>query len=128
MSGKTIVMIYDQDDNKHGEISVMESPQKAARLVETLLEAGFERDRIRVFTGDEMGMQVTHRPVVALVNGGAPAAQPSETSEEAPAAPEPESELEEVLQEVKSELHEVAVASAPFTKDGIRFSTAFRPA
>ena len=128
MSGKTIVMIYDQDDNKHGEISVMESPQKAARLVETLLEAGFERDRIRVFTGDEMGLQVTHRPVVALVNGGAPAAQPSETSEEAPAAPEPESELEEVLQEVKSELHEVAVASAPFTKDGIRFSTAFRPA
>ena len=126
MSSKTIVMIYDQDDGKHGEISVMESPQKAARLVETLLEAGFERERIRVFTGDEMGMQVTHRPVVALV-GGAQSPE-SETTEEIPAEPEAEPELEEALQEVKSELQEVAVAAAPFTKNGIRFSSAFRPA
>ena len=126
MSSKTIVMIYDQDDGKRGEISVMESPQKAARLVETLLGAGFGRERIRVFTGDEMGMQVTHRPVVALV-GGAESPE-SETTEEVPTEPEPESELEEALQEVKSELQEVAVAAAPFTKDGIRFSSAFRPA
>jgi hypothetical protein len=127
MANKTLVMIYDQNDAKHGEISVMESPQKAARLVETLLEAGFERDRIRVFTGDEMGMQVTHRPVVALVDGGtAPA---GETQEEAPAAPEPEPEQEEVAAPAKSEKEEVAVASAiPFTKDGVRFSSAFRPA
>jgi hypothetical protein len=128
MASKTLVMIYDQDDSKHGEISVMESPQKAARLVETLLEAGFERDRIRIFTGDEMGMQVTHRPVVALVDGGAK--QTGETVEEAPAAPEPEAEPEEVAAApAKSEKEEVAVASAaPFTKDGVRFSSAFRPA
>jgi hypothetical protein len=126
MASKTLVMIYDKDDGKHGEISVMESPQKAARLVETLLEAGFERDRIRVFTGDEMGMQVTHRPVVALVDGSV-----SETQEEAQApAPEPEAEQEEVAAApAKSEKEEVAVASAaPFTKDGVRFSSAFRPA
>jgi hypothetical protein len=128
MSSKTIVMIYDQDDGKRGEISVMESPQKAARLVETLLEAGFERERIRVFTGAEMGMQITHRPVVALLDGDESTDQ-SETVEETHAEPEPESVLEETLQQVKSELQEVAVAAAPFTnKDGIRFSSAFRPA
>jgi hypothetical protein len=140
MSSKTLVMIYDQNDTKHGEISVMESPQKAARLVETLLEAGFERDRIRVFTGDEMGMQVTHRPVVALVDGTATPA--SETTEDAPAQPEaPQDEVAAapatksekegvaVAPAPKSDKEEVAVASAiPFTKDGVRFSSAFRPA
>jgi hypothetical protein len=44
MFGKTLVVVYDQQDGKHGEISITESPQKAAHLVETLLEAGFERD------------------------------------------------------------------------------------
>jgi hypothetical protein len=126
MPSKTLVMIYDQNDTKHGEISVMESPQKAARLVETLLEAGFERDRIRIFTGDELGMQVTHRPVVALVDGGT--ASTKETPEQAP-APEPEIEQEEVVAApAKSEKEEVAVAAAPFMKDGVRFSSAFRPA
>jgi hypothetical protein len=126
MPSKTLVMIYDQDDNKHGEISVMENPQKAARLVETLLEAGFARERIRVFTGDEMGLQVTHRPVVALVEGGAPPT--GETTEEAPAS-ESETEQEEVAAPTKAEREELTVASSvPFIKDGVRFSTAFRPA
>ena len=125
MDNKTLVMIYDQDDNKHGEISVLDSPQKAARLVETLLEAGFERERIRIFTGDEMGMQVTHRPVVALVDGSAATA--GETVEEAPAAQHTGSQ-QEVAAAPKAEKEQVAAAAPPFIKDGVRFSAAFRPA
>ncbi len=128
MSSRTIVMVYDQEDSKHGEISIMESAQKAARLVETLLEAGFDQERIRVFTGEEMGMQVTHRPVVALVNGGTPAEQPPAPIEEPLPEAGPEKELAEAIPHgSRGELQEVALA-APFTKDGVRFSSLFRPA
>jgi len=122
MSSRTLVVVYEQNDEKRGEITIVENAQKAARLVETLLEAGFERERIRIFTGGEMSIQVTHRPVVALVDGGAPAAQaPSETTEEAPKASKAEVEAEAVL--VKA-----AAKDAPLTRDGVRFSQAFRPA
>jgi hypothetical protein len=125
MSGKTLVVVYEADDNKRGEISIVENPQKAARLVETLLEAGFERDRIRIFTGGEMGMQVTHRPVVALVDDDSSTETPSETIEEAPApAPKAEAKAAETVT-VRASTKE---APAPLTKDGVRFSQAFRPA
>lgn len=71
MSGeKIIVLVSDKGDGKHGEISVLDDPQKAERLVEALLEAGFEEDRIHVFSGKASGFQVSHRPVVALVTEG----------------------------------------------------------
>jgi len=122
MSSRTLVVVYEQNDEKRGEITIVENAQKAARLVETLLEAGFERERIRIFTGGEMSMQVTHRPVVALVDGGSPAtASSSETTEEAPKASKAEVEAEAVL--VKT-----AAKDAPLIRDGIRFSQASRPA
>jgi hypothetical protein len=100
----------------------VESPQKAARLVETLLEAGFERERIRIFTGGEMSMQVTHRPVVALVDGGNTVTQePSETMEVSPKASKATTEAEPAL--VKA-----SAKDAPLARDGVRFSQAFRPA
>ena len=124
MSGKTLVVVYEQDDSKRGEISIVENPLKAARLVETLLEAGFDRERIRIFTGGEMSMQVTQRPVVALVDGSPESVDPSETAEEAPTpAPKAQAQAEEVV--VKASAKE---APAPLTKDGVRFSQAFRPA
>ncbi len=70
MSEKIIVLVSDRGDSKHGEISVVEEPRKAEKLVETLLEAGFEQDRIHVFTGKESDFQVSQRPVVALVGEG----------------------------------------------------------
>jgi hypothetical protein len=122
MSSRTLVVVYEQNDDKRGEITIVENAQKAARLVETLLEAGFERERIRIFTGGEMSMQVTHRPVVALVDGGNPATESSsETTEEAPKPSKAEVEAEAVL--VKA-----AAKDAPLTRDGVRFSQAFRPA
>ncbi len=67
---KIIVLVSDGDDSKHGEISVLDDPRKAEQLVETLLEAGFEQERIRVFTGKSGEFQVSHRPVVALTADG----------------------------------------------------------
>jgi hypothetical protein len=70
MGEKIIVLVSDRDDNKHGEISVLDDPHKAERLVETLLEAGFEEDRIRVFSGTASEFEISHRPVVSLVSEG----------------------------------------------------------
>ncbi len=79
---KIIVLVSDRGDSKHGEISVLDDPRKAERLVETLLEAGFAEDRIRVFTGQASEFEVNHRPVVALMSEGTegeaqPSAQPN---------------------------------------------------
>jgi hypothetical protein len=70
MDEKIIVLVSDEDDSKHGEISVLDDPHKAERLVETLLEAGFNQNRIRVFNGRLSDFEVSHRPVVALVDEG----------------------------------------------------------
>ena len=80
MDETIIVLVSDKDDSKHGEISILDDPQKAERLVETLLEAGFDESRIRVFNGRSSEFQISHRPVVALVDGSSegtrrPAAQ-----------------------------------------------------
>ncbi len=69
MDDTIIVLVSDKDDSKHGEISILDDPQKAERRVETLLEAGFDESRIRVFNGRSSEFQVNHRPVVALVDG-----------------------------------------------------------
>ena len=69
MDETIIVLVSDKNDSKHGEISVLDDPQKAERLVETLLEAGFDESRIRVFNGRSSEFQISHRPVVALVDG-----------------------------------------------------------
>ena len=69
MNETIIVLVSDKDDSKHGEISILDDPQKAERLVETLLEAGFDESRIRVFNGRSSEFEVNHRPVVALVDG-----------------------------------------------------------
>jgi hypothetical protein len=125
MSERTIVMILDESDQKRAEVSVMDTAHKAARLVETLLEAGFQQERIRIFTGAEMEMQVTHRPVVALVGSDAPE-EKLENAIDAPA--DNEAEPEEALPRAKADLQEVGANVVPGVKDGVRFSSLFRPA
>ena len=65
MEGKIILLATDRGDEKHGEISILDNPEKAQRLIETLLEAGYEQDQVRVFRGQEMQLKVTLRPVVS---------------------------------------------------------------
>ncbi|HLC28151.1 MAG TPA: hypothetical protein VJL07_01740 [Dehalococcoidia bacterium] len=121
MSESVMVIVSDPDDAKHGEINHVESLEKAARLVETFLEAGFDQSRVRVFTSSEMDMRVRHRPVVALVTG-------DEAPDEASEAPE-QTEKRPVASGTKAESpkHQ-EVAATPYEQNGVRFSTAFRPA
>lgn len=81
MGEKVIVLVTDRGDSKHGEISILDDSQKAERLVETLLEAGFEQDRIHVYTGRASEFQISHRPVVALVDESEPAEARAPTDE-----------------------------------------------
>ena len=70
MTARFIVLVADRGDPKHGEIVVVDTTAEAERLVETLLDAGFDRERVRVFTGTEMEAQVSQRPKVELVEMG----------------------------------------------------------
>jgi|SRR5438093_10514078 len=132
MSEQVMVIVADLDDPKHGEINVVESVQKGARLVETLLEAGFDQSRISVFSGAEMDMRVRHRPVVALVSGDA-------NEEAAPGGVEAatkdsnndnnaDSSKRTVTSGTRAESRKEEVAVEHYERNGVRFSTAFRPA
>jgi hypothetical protein len=132
---KVIVMVSDLDDAIHGEINVLEGPDQASRFVETLLESGFERERIRVFVGDEMMMEVHHRPVVQLLGNqrtskeDLPQQQEEEDAHEAPQLEEEEAGAAVTARSRTLKIDEVAAAVAePFMKNGVRFSTQFRPA
>ena len=66
MTDKVVVLVLDADDPRHGEISVVEDHREAAGIMESLLEAGFPLDRIRVFRGNEIEPAVTYRPTVSI--------------------------------------------------------------
>jgi len=144
VSEKIIVLVSDRGDSNHGEISVLDDPQKAEKLVETLLEAGFEQERIRVFAGRQSDFQVSQRPVVALVAEGeqggpqvdmsgqeAAAGEPPPAAEETEAgAGEPPPSAEETEagagQEGESETEEVPASAE--TAAPVKFSSLFRSA
>jgi hypothetical protein len=109
MTTKFIVMVSDRDNAKRGEITVADNPRTAAHLVETLLEAGFQQEQIKLFSGDETEMRVSSRPVVALMDGSS---TPTARESVEPAEAAEKSADEEVR---------------PFVKDGVRFSSLFRP-
>ena len=135
MNETIIVLVSDKDDSKHGEISILDDPQKAERLVETLLEAGFDERRIRVFNGRSSEFQISHRPVVALVDGSseetrrpAPESKSREGKGDEPAADiavAPSRNQEPPEDEMTEE------AEAPATAENVtpvRFSSLFRSA
>ncbi len=109
MSTKVIVMVSDKDNAKRGEITVADNPRTAAHLVETLLEAGFRQGQIKLYSGAEAEMRVSSRPKVALVDGSStPTARESV---------EPDETAEKSADE----------EATPFVKNGVRFSSLFRP-
>ncbi len=116
MPANIIVMVSDQEDARRGEITVLDNPRKAEVLVQTLLEAGFDQERIRLFSGSRAHMQVSSRPVVALVD------------EPSPSTPTVGPLVEATLKPEKTVRKAREEQPAPFMKDGVRFSSLFRPA
>jgi hypothetical protein len=116
MPANIIVLVADPEDSNRGEITVLDNPRKAEVLVETLLEAGFDQERIRLFSGSRAHVQVSTRPQVALMDEGAPSTAAASAPVEEIVAPEP------VAWKAAGE------QPAPFIKDGVRFSSLFRPA
>jgi hypothetical protein len=135
MSNKVIVMVSDLDDASHGEINVLDGPELAAHFVETLLESGFEQERVRVFGGDELQMQVHQRPVVSLISNavGRKEEAPKQEEEEAVSpAPQPRPQQEQVAasKTVAARARAVMdeITAQPFMRNGVRFSSQFPPA
>ena len=77
MDTKVIVITEDLKDSERRDVSILNDSVEAERLIETLLQGGVTQGRIRVFTGAEVEMEVTQRPVVTLAdgNGGQTTAQ-----------------------------------------------------
>ena len=96
MSEKFVLVVSDESDSKHGEISVLDTAHETERQVETLLEAGFDQERIRVFTGSEAEFVTTSRPVVSLADEANQTTEParSESDRVEPDATEIEAETE----------------------------------
>ena len=111
MTAKVIVLVADRDDPKHGEIVVVDTTTEAERLVETLLDAGFDRERVRVFSGTEMVAQVSQRPKVELVEWGLDEPVPAAAAEDSPV--EEEVQPAEALSEDHAPEVENGNSSAP---------------
>jgi len=116
MPAKFIVVVSDRDDGKRAEITLLDDARKAEVLVETLLEAGFEQERIRLFSGDQAEMQVTYRPQVSL------------TEDPQGATATKESLIGEAVEPLRAAGETGPEEATPFVKDGVRFSSLFRPA
>ncbi len=96
MSDKFVLVVSDESDRKHGVISVLDTAHETERLVETLLEAGSDHERIRVFTGSEAEFATTYRPVVSLADEANQTAEPARPASDhgEPVATEIEAETE----------------------------------
>lgn len=111
---------------------MLDEPRKAERLVETLLEAGFEQERIRVFAGSQSDFEVSQRPVVALVGEGEEGEpQVGSGGQEVPAEEPSRAVVEETepgsREEGEGEPDEEVPAAAE-TAGPVRFSSLFRSA
>jgi hypothetical protein len=98
-----------------------------------LLESGFEQERVRVFGGDELQMQVHHRPVVNLLTGARGRKEDAPKEEEQAAAQEPAPQAAQTVAASKSVASQAKavldeLAAQPFVQNGVRFSSQFRPA
>jgi hypothetical protein len=88
VAAKIILLVSDSNDSKFGEIIVLDEIRKAESAVEALLEAGFEQERVHVFTGAEINIQVTYRPLVVLASDLADSAEESDHRVDDQAHPE----------------------------------------
>src|SRR5512145_2850145 len=68
MTSKTMVVLLQENSDTRGEINWFDYAQDAERFIEGLLEAGFERQSIRVMEGQDMDVLVTQKPMVTLLS------------------------------------------------------------
>ncbi len=118
MSDNIVVMFKEEGGNRR-ETRWFNQTRDAEHFIEGLLEAGFERQNIRVLEGREMDVLVTQKPVVSLlpqVNVAMPAQKRTEAL--LTSAPGPESDPVLAVADVSRE---------PYTQDGVRFSSRFGP-
>lgn len=81
-----MVIVADTDDETSGDIAFFRTVEESAAHVESLLEAGYQQERIGVFGIEKLSTHVRHRPVVTIIRDEpAPA-----TEEEAATVPEQE--------------------------------------
>ncbi|MGH9202014.1 MAG: hypothetical protein ACRD2A_12365 [Vicinamibacterales bacterium] len=131
MPTKTIVMVLDPDDHRRGEITVLDEAREAERMVETILERGTPRERIRIFDSTEIEMQVTHRPVVSFGSGST--SQPStsepcdshggaQASDEATPGEDAQDEFAPAVDSPADE----PVSEPAAVSNGVRFSSLFK--
>src|SRR3990170_9101744 len=66
MSTQMIVLVDDKETEGTTEITVVDTAEQAERLVETLLEAGYAAQRVRIFAGTENEFVTTYRPVISF--------------------------------------------------------------
>ncbi len=66
---KVIVITEDLNDSERRDVAILNGTVEAERLIETLLRAGVTQERIQVFIGAEVEMEVTRQPVVTLAEG-----------------------------------------------------------
>jgi hypothetical protein len=78
-----MVIVADTDEETSGDIAFFGSAEESAAHVESLLEAGYEQERIGVFGVEKLATHVRHRPVVTIARD-APA--PAFEEEAAPSA------------------------------------------
>ncbi len=114
MTTRFIVLVADRGDPKHGEIVVVDTTAEAERLVETLLDAGFDRERVRVFSGTEMEAQVSQRPRVELVERAPDEPAPAHNPPAHDSPAEEEVQTAEVVGEAHSAELESENGSSPW--------------
>ncbi len=62
-----MVIVADTDEETSGDIAFFGSAEESAAHVESLLEAGYQQERIGVFGIEKLTTHVRHRPVVTIV-------------------------------------------------------------
>lgn len=118
MKPQFMVLLVEEGGTARGEIKFLDGPDEVTRYVEVLLEGGFARESIRVFHGDEIDLEISYRPVVALsvageaqsdADGEAPPGDGEWRGGDLPAGEAPEVDEEQGV------------------LNGVRFSEQFRP-
>ena len=119
MTSQFLVVLVDDKDPERGESRLVDGPADVARYVETLLEAGYGQERVRVFESSEIHLEVNYRPVVSLGADSAPAAAPTS------APPEADESVDDEVGEQQADGADSAEAQG--MRNGVRFSELFRP-